>query len=590
MWSSDPLGHGYLVLPGAIYLAWTRRDRLRPLTPKPAFWWLPLLGAVSFLWLVAHVTSTTAVQQLSLAFMFVGFIWGTLGTAVAKELAFPLGLLMFAVPLGDYLVPTLQNITAAFAVTLLQVSGVPVLLRSEIISIPGSTWEVATACSGINYLMSALLLAYLYAGFVYRSTMHRIAFFLSAAPVALVANGLRVYITILVAFLGSRVFANGMRHYLVGWVVFGIIVYAMFEVARRFHEEDAADTRREVATLEASVVPRSGLGWTAVAFVTLALAVVGVAPLTASRLLSGKSSGERDEPHAVQVSRPWETLGQDVYPWSLAILVQVQYSRVRYVGGAKPVKLHVSYYSSTERDVEIGSRQPSLSSRGWSAVFTNKRRVTVAGSDVTVNETSLQSQTDSLLVWSWYLGRRNRDVQRLSGQAPARSIEACPPIRRGSLDFGRHGQSARDQRGDRSATLSGSPHTERCGQPPIVPSACAVADLDGNLYRSEAAAATAFRKHDQAVRIHKHKRHHVKSPNSVSRSGHSASRARRGARRRVSRGGPLRRVRRRRRRSRLRARVRGVLRHQVLRRRGERHRRRALRADGVRRGHRAMRW
>ena len=163
-WAKDPLGHGYLVIPGALYLAWTRREPLQRANSRPAFWWLPLLALGSLFWLLANATSTTALQQFCLAFLVVGFVWGTLGTPAARELAFPLGFLLFAVPIGDYLVPTLQNVTAAFAVKLLQLSGVPVLLNREVISIPGSIWEVAAACSGINYLMSALVMAYLYAG------------------------------------------------------------------------------------------------------------------------------------------------------------------------------------------------------------------------------------------------------------------------------------------------------------------------------------------------------------------------------------------------------------------------------------------
>src|SRR5262245_40276607 len=59
-WSRDPLGHGYLVLPGALYLAWARRERLQHVHSRPAFWWLPLLALLSLLWLFASLTSTTA--------------------------------------------------------------------------------------------------------------------------------------------------------------------------------------------------------------------------------------------------------------------------------------------------------------------------------------------------------------------------------------------------------------------------------------------------------------------------------------------------------------------------------------------------
>ena len=65
-------------------------------------------------------------------------------------------------------------------------------LQGELITIPGSSWEVAKACSGINYLMSALMMAYLYAALTYRSWRYRIGFFLAAAALALLANAIRV--------------------------------------------------------------------------------------------------------------------------------------------------------------------------------------------------------------------------------------------------------------------------------------------------------------------------------------------------------------------------------------------------------------
>ena len=49
---------------------------------------------------------------------------------------------------------------------MLEVTGVPVLLEGHVISIPGSKWTVADACSGINYLMSSVAVGYLYAGTV----------------------------------------------------------------------------------------------------------------------------------------------------------------------------------------------------------------------------------------------------------------------------------------------------------------------------------------------------------------------------------------------------------------------------------------
>ncbi len=189
LWSHDPFSHGYLVIPAAGYLAWTRRKDFESLTPAATFWALPLLALLAFLWLLGNLTNTAVVQQFCLVAMVVGLVWGLLGSSAARALLFPLGFLLFALPLGDRIVPVLQDFTARFAVKLLQFSGVPVLLEGHVISIPGSRWQVAEACGGINYLVSSLAVGYVFAGTAYRSWTHRVSFFAASALLPLVATG-----------------------------------------------------------------------------------------------------------------------------------------------------------------------------------------------------------------------------------------------------------------------------------------------------------------------------------------------------------------------------------------------------------------
>ncbi len=58
-------------------------------------------------------------------------IWGVLGTVVARALLMPLAFLMFAVPIGESLIPKLQDFSAWFAVKMLDLSKVPVLLEGR---------------------------------------------------------------------------------------------------------------------------------------------------------------------------------------------------------------------------------------------------------------------------------------------------------------------------------------------------------------------------------------------------------------------------------------------------------------------------
>src|SRR5436190_9729705 len=132
VWSNDPLGHGYVVVPLAGYLVWQRRQRFQALVPRARFVALPVIALLAFVWLLGNLADTLVVQQFAWVGMIVGLAWIILGSSAARILIYPLGLLLFALPLGDRIIPTLQDLAALIAVKLLAASGVPVLLQGHI--------------------------------------------------------------------------------------------------------------------------------------------------------------------------------------------------------------------------------------------------------------------------------------------------------------------------------------------------------------------------------------------------------------------------------------------------------------------------
>ena len=238
-WAEDPFAHGYFVVAAAAYLAWSRRERVEALNPQPAFVALPLLGLLSFLWLLGNLTNHTQVQQFCLVTMSGAMAWAVLGTAAVRALAFPLGLLFFALPIGERLAPSLQVFTAHVSLAMLRLSQVHAALDGHVIAIADKGWWVTEACAGINYLVASLAVGYLYAGAVYRQWGHRVGFLVASAVVPLAANAFRVYTTILLDHLGAARVVAGMGHYLYGVLVFGIVMTVLFITCGRWHEEPA---------------------------------------------------------------------------------------------------------------------------------------------------------------------------------------------------------------------------------------------------------------------------------------------------------------------------------------------------------------
>ena len=84
-------------------------------------------------------------------------------------MAFPLGFLFFAVPIGDFMLPQLMEWTADFTVLALRLSGVPVYREGLQFIIPSGAWSVVEACSGIRYMIASVTVGCLFAYLSYRA-------------------------------------------------------------------------------------------------------------------------------------------------------------------------------------------------------------------------------------------------------------------------------------------------------------------------------------------------------------------------------------------------------------------------------------
>jgi exosortase A len=399
-WSRDPFGHGYLVVPVLLYVAWRRRAALYSRTPAPSFWPLVGLALLAFVWLLGNLSATSIVQQLCLVAMFVAFVWSVLGTDAAKALMFPIGLLLFALPLGDRLVPVLQDFTARFAVEMLRLVRVPALLEGHVISIPGSSWRVAEACSGINYLVSSLAFGYLYAGLTYRRWTHRIGFFAASAAAPLIANGLRVFTTILVASLGATGVAAGMEHNLLGVAVFAVTTYVLVALCGHWREDGAQDLPASIETKYAAGTISSNSRLIFVA--SLGLILVAAAPLSARWLPLTALPAEYAGQPALRVSSPWQMVDRDPFGWRPRAASPSAETLRTYDSGGATVRVYVASYRATQPAVKLATASNELFDRPWWASAERRVPVKVDGRSFRARETVLSSQRSSLRVWSWY--------------------------------------------------------------------------------------------------------------------------------------------------------------------------------------------
>jgi exosortase len=195
-WTIPDYSHGFFVAPVALYLAWVRRDRL-PTYGRPA----PITGGILLAFaLGASLFGTLAhIRPLS-QYPIVLAIAGTV-LAVRGRRAFWWGLpmiayLLFAIPLphslASHLALPLQHMGASGAVFLLETAGVPALADGTLIELENAQLNVAFACSGLQMVISFGAVCTAIALLSDYSAVGKIFISLSALPIAVACNILRI--------------------------------------------------------------------------------------------------------------------------------------------------------------------------------------------------------------------------------------------------------------------------------------------------------------------------------------------------------------------------------------------------------------
>lgn len=236
---SETFAHGFVIVPIALWLIWRIRSRLAQMEPQPSWLPLPFMAVAGFAWLVGEVGAVNALTQFAFVAMLVLAVPAILGLRVARAMLFPLGFLFFAVPFGEFLLPTLMAYTADFTIAALRLTGVPVLREGlQVFSVPNGRWSVIEACSGVRYLIASVVVGTLFAYLNYRTKWRRLAFVGVSIVVPIVANWVRAYMIVMLGYLSDNKIATGIDHIIYGWIFFGVVMLLMFWIGSYWREAE----------------------------------------------------------------------------------------------------------------------------------------------------------------------------------------------------------------------------------------------------------------------------------------------------------------------------------------------------------------
>lgn len=397
--SSESYAHGYAIAPIVAWLFWRDRDALLAQSPGIGLAGVATVAAGLSAWWLGALGSMAIVQFAGLVIATAGVVMSSIGDRLSWRFAFPIAFLVFMIPMGEGLVPTLVDWTADATVAALRATGFPVYREGRFFTLPTGRWEVEAGCSGLRYLIVAVVLAVLFAYLYMRSLPRRLAFVGFAIVLSLVANWVRAYMIVLIGHYTEMRYGTGEDHLWYGWAFFGLVMAVVFWVGNRWSDLPR-DGAPHVASSRAAVVSPGAIGRHAIGraatLAALAAGIVGV--LAASDWVA------RVQPRGDAVEVASRALGaRSPAPMSVGSRFEgarhVEHGLLRSHPG---VEYLVGYYAAQGpgRELVTVTNEPVDDTSGrWR--LESQGRVQVAPGLV-ANEVIARDGDVRWLVWHWY--------------------------------------------------------------------------------------------------------------------------------------------------------------------------------------------
>lgn len=221
-WNLPEAGHGLLLGPVAIWLAW--RSGIRPgATPNRAAGVI-LLALAVLVRFAAGLAAELFTMRASIVIALAGLTIYHFGFRQLVRWWLPFALVCLSIPLPELVTQALalplQFKASRMGAALLELRNVPVRLTGNVIQLPGRQLFVTEACSGLRSLTALLSMSVLLGALVLRSPVARIGLVALAIPVAIFINGIRVFLTGFLVYFVSPSFGEGFMHMTEGWLLF----------------------------------------------------------------------------------------------------------------------------------------------------------------------------------------------------------------------------------------------------------------------------------------------------------------------------------------------------------------------------------
>jgi exosortase len=200
---NDYYSHGPLVPLISAFLAWGLWVKwpLEQRRIKPATIGLLPLGVGLTVYLYALLQRAYFAASLAIILIIAGLVWYLLGTAALRRFAFPIGFLLFMVPLPfvEPLSVPLAQLTGVVSAAIVRLFGVPITVNGAQITLPRAELVVGAQCSGLRSIVTLMTLVALVIFLVEGARWKKLLLALSSIVIAALGNVIRVASLLVVA-------------------------------------------------------------------------------------------------------------------------------------------------------------------------------------------------------------------------------------------------------------------------------------------------------------------------------------------------------------------------------------------------------
>ena len=414
-WEKEAYTYCWLIPLVVLFLIWFKRDELASLPSKPSWTGLATIGlGIIFFWL-GELSGEFYTLYVSSWLVVVGICLLHLGWRKLKTIGFALFFILTMFPVPDFInmriMLQLRLISSKLGVAIIHLFGLPAIRQGNIIDLGFTKLQVVNACSGLNSLISLIVLCLLLVYFFKDHIWKRIVLFLSSIPLAILTNSFRIAMTaILYKHFGSKA-AEGFFHVFSGLLIFAICIPILL-IEMKFLEklppiksETSSDQRDDLSKLNKTISKKESL--------LQPIFIVALILLGATLVISDTVNFREKIPAKKNLAQFPLKIGkwtadrrQRMSQKFIDVLDLSEYVIMDYRDpDGKKINFYVAYYESQRKGESIHSPATCLPGSGWS--FDQSETVKITGIPgnhgvYEVNRAVMQSGNNREITYYWF--------------------------------------------------------------------------------------------------------------------------------------------------------------------------------------------